>query len=122
MVKQWNVARNISLAGWMMASISFPMPATASTLVGGRVTNLTVARDGFVWFNYEGGSRTGTIPGCAAATGAPMMAINLATPGGAAILAQLLSASARAARVDIAGTGNSCDGMHEAVAYVVAPG
>lgn len=119
---QWNITRRISLAGWMMASIFFSIPATASTLAGGRVTNLTVARDGFVWFNYEGGARTGTVPGCAAATGVPFMAINLSTPGGAAILAQLLSASARAARVDLAGTGNSCDGMHEAVAYVVAPG
>jgi hypothetical protein len=106
----------------MMASICFSMPASASTLAGDRVTNLTVARDGFVWFNYEGGARAGTVPGCVAATGVSIMAINLSTPGGAAILAHLLSASARAARVDVVGTGNSSDGMHKAVAYVVAPG
>lgn len=93
----------------------FAPAALASSSNGGYVYDLSVAKDGNIWFAYSG-THNGDWPSCAEANG--LWVVNGNTPAGQNLLATLMTAAAGHIKIDIQGTG-ACVGNHEEVAYVV---
>ncbi|MCW2404408.1 hypothetical protein M2336_001037 [Sphingobium sp. B1D7B] len=108
--------KSIALGLFGAALAAMPGNAVASSASGGRITNLTIAHDGNVWFSYTG-SLQGTLPACAHPNG--LWLITQSQAGYQGLLATLLSVQARGAQVSIQGTGECGGTDHERVAYIV---
>lgn len=113
-----SITKSISAGLILAAALGAGSPALASGQDAGMASNISTGSDGSVWFSHDG-PRTGTPPACANANGIWIFSVN--TPGGQAMLANLLTATAAGKKVLVVGTG-VCIGDHEAVAYVVGAG
>ena len=106
-----------ALASLCLAAAFAADPAAASSQGPGLASSISTGSDGSVWFSHSG-SRIGSLPSCADPNGVWLFNVN--TPGGQAMLANLLSATASGKAVSIVGSG-TCTSGHEAVVYIVGP-
>lgn len=107
----------VTLAALCLAAAFVGGPSAASSQGPGMASNISTGSDGTVWFSHAG-ARTGSLPSCADANGVWVFSVN--TPGGQAMLANLLAATASGKAVSVVGSG-TCASGHEAVAYIVGP-
>ncbi|KRA60416.1 hypothetical protein ASD79_09300 [Caulobacter sp. Root655] len=113
MLAKFRSARLPLLIVVLMAGLA--EPAWASSQGPGMASSISTGSDGMVWFAHNG-TRTGSLPGCAAANG--LWVFTATTAAGQAMLANLLAATAAGKPVSIQGSG-ACIGDHESIAYIV---
>lgn len=89
----------------VLFSLMHPSVASAGGSQLGAISDILIQRDGRMFFSISG-LRYGQ-PACATIVG--RWVINLATPGGAAIAALIMSSQAQGKRVAVAGTNNCED-------------
>lgn len=109
------MVQNLLQSGVSAVPALFAPAGLASSSTGGYVYDLSVAKDGNIWFAYSG-THNGDWPNCAEANG--LWVVNGDTPTGQNLLATLMTAAAGHIKIDIQSTG-ACVGSHEEVAYIV---